>query len=952
MKRNQYLWTSTYVRALLTLLCCGVFFQQTHAAEPKVKGGGGEQKKISARTVYVSPYESVERDLSTAAVSQIGGDRVANLPGENRTNQLGGLVTGLVSIQSNGEPGIEQSDLYIRGLRTFNNKQALVLVDGYYRRDPLTINRNDIESITILKDAAATAMYGLRGANGVILITTKRGRVQPSVVTFDARVGFQSPTRLPEYLGAYEYATLYNEAYMNDGGVTAPYGYDALQGYYAGGDKYKYPNVNWLDEFLKEETITQNYNISTSGGSSRARYYASAGYTSNSGLFNVDKKVNSYNTNAKFDAYMLRGNVDVDVTKSFSISLDIAGKISKWNLPGDGEYGKIFNALCQLPPNAFPIFNEDGSLSGTVQRTNNPYGLLNYSGYSVRTNRSAEATLFLKEKLNFITQGLAVYGSVSFDSYFQQMVKRNKGFLVYEGSIDNERGTKNPSTQQNTNAFSDNYRSFDLQAGLSYDRTFGKHDLAVRAFLNQNTESGNSYVMPHVYKGLIGSVRYNYDRRYLADITFAYQGSEQIRSDKPYTLFPSLSLGWIISNEEFFNDNSFVSFLKIRASSGLTGNDNPIGYYQKSSFFSVLGTAYLFSTNLTGRQGFREQQIAMSNIEAEKSLKNNVGIDSRWFQDKLSVSVDGFCERNYDLITTMSSINNLLGQRGAIKGNVGKVRNAGVEVDAVFTNSHDKLQYSVYGNFSFARNKIIDQQEIENLYAYNNRTGHPLNSSYGLISDGLFFDAEDILNHATQLYGSVQPGDIKYRNLNPQDDNVVDDNDITYIGRGDIPEIIYGFGTQLAYRGFDLNVHFQGVGNVEKKMSGYTYWEFRPDGQGNVMEHHKSRWVYDPDKGIDTRLTASYPRLSLAGNDTNNRKPNSDYWLKNASYLRLKSVEIGYTLPQRVTKSIYLKHLRVYVNAYNLFTCDNIDITDPEASGSSVGYPLQRTFSLGVNIQF
>lgn len=925
------------------------FLMEYGSGSPRLSSrvGGGEE------TIMVSPYHSTDRDLATAAVSSVGGWEMENIPGINRMNQLNGRVTGFLGIQSDGELGFETNAMYIRGLRSISatSREALVLVDGYVRKDASRILPSDIESITILKDAAATALYGLRGANGIVLITTKHGRIQPLTVTVNAGIGFQTPTRLPKYLDSYNYAMLYNEASVNDGGQPK-YDQAALDAYRTHSDPYKYPDVDWMGEFLKKNSMVQRYDVNVRGGTEKVRYYASVGYVTNSGLYNVDKSANTYSTNANYNNWSIRGNVDVDVTKNFLISVDISSIMAKWTYPGayENSSSRILNALTQTPPNAYAIFNEDGSLGGTSQFLNNPYGLLNESGYSLLQTRSNYATLNLDYDMDFITEGLGVYGSVSFDSYFEQQIDRNVGFVVYEGSIDNQRGTKNPATQNNKNNFANNYRSIDTKVGVDYARTFGKNGVSGNLFLNYNEESGNGMIMPHVYKGLFGIFHYDYDRKYIADVTFAYQGSEQIGGNG-YNIFPSIALGWVMSREDFMKDNDVLSFFKIRASCGISGNDSNIGYFQKTSFFQALGNSYLSGESLASRKGFREAQVGLRDIMAEQSHKANFGIDMRMFKDRWSLTVDGFFENNDKLIIAQKEIPSIIGVRGTVKDNIGRMINAGIEVATDYTSKIGSLEYSVFGNFSFARNIVKEMQETDAEFSFNKQVGHPINSYFGIKSDGLFYDMSDIESHPTQMFGPYYPGDIKYIDLSG--DKIVNESDRTYLGFGDVPEIVYGFGVNLKYWGFDLGLLFQGVGNVQKKVSGPVYWEFRPNGNGNVMEHHLTdRWVYDPERGLDTRDTATYPRLSLTGNDGNNRSPNSDFWLKDGSYLRLKNLEIGYTLPDKALRAMRMKSLRVYVSATNLFTWDKIKVVDPEANTTSVVYPLQRTWSLGLNLSF
>lgn len=903
-------------------------------------------------SVVVSPYHSCDADLVTAAVAFIDGDRTVDLPGSNRLNMLNGRVTGFLGIQSNGEFGIESNSMYVRGLRTLSgSQQALVLVDGYVRKDAEKISPYDIESITVLKDAAATALYGLRGANGMILITTKKGQRQPLKVTLNAGVEFKSPTRMPEYLGAYEYAQLYNEAMLNDNPTAIPkYDQTALESYYAGDDPYGYPNVDWFEKFLNKKTIAQRYAINVSGGGNRVKYYASFSYLSNGGMFNIDKTANKYDTNAKYRDYSFRGNTQIDVTKNFVIGVDISSIQSTWNAPGAwaNNTSRILTALANTPVNAYQIFNEDGSLGGTTQFTNNPYGLLNKSGYSIQKTRSNYAILDLNHKLDFISKGLSIFGSFSFDSYFRQEINRNVGFVVYEGSIENERGTKTPVNQVNNNSFDSQYRAMDFKLGLDYTRSFSKNNLSAKAFLNYNKEDGNAWRMPRVYKGLHIILHYDYDRRYIVDATGCYQGSEQIGGNG-YNVFPAVSVGWVASNEAFLKGNSAISFLKLRASYGISGNDGNIGYFQKSSFFKTTGQSYPYGTSWATLGGFKEEQSGMDKIQAERSIKSDIGLDASFFNNIWSINIDGFYEDNNNLIISQA-LPEIAGFRGSLKSNSGRVVNYGTEVSTIVQSKVNDFNYAVYGNFSFARNIIKYMNELDAVYGFNKQTGYPINSSFGLMSDGLFYDQKEIDNHAKQGYGPYQPGDIKYVDLSK--DGVVNEDDRTYLGFGNIPEIVYGFGIDLSYKGFDLNIFFQGVENVQKKLSGNVYWDFRPNGNGNVMPHHLGRWAYYPENGIDTRETATYPRLSLKGNDTNNFKPSSDYWLKDASYLRLKSVELGYTFPEKWMKAIRFKECRLFVTGQNILTFDNIEIVDPEASTSGISYPMQRSVSLGLNVSF
>ncbi|MDQ1297043.1 MAG: TonB-dependent receptor, partial [Bacteroidota bacterium] len=562
-------------------------------------------------------FGRIKKNYVTDAISSISGDDLKDIPGVNRNNVLGGRIPGLTVRQSNGEPGLESSSLYIRGLRTLGGAQQTpyILVDGYWRNDANYLNPHDIESISVLKDAAATAMYGLRGGNGVVLITTKRGKDEEIKVSLDAKYGFQTPTRIPKYLNSYNYANLYNEALRNSGG-TDKYNATTLEAYKNGSDPYNFPDIDWAKEFLKTFSSQQDYNLSLRGGNKSLRYYASAGYVNNTGLYNIDKSANSYNTNEDFELFRLRSNIDVQVTKRLKVSMEIGGRQERKNYPGlmSNSADRIFTVLYQLPPNVFPIFNEDQSLAGNSQYTNNPYGLLNLSGYSIYNVRNTDAAFKVKHDMDYLTRGLSARGSISFDSYFEQTINRNKGFVVYEGSLLNERGVKSPATQQNGSTVGDNQRIFDIQFGFDYDRTFDKHVITGTLIASQTSYAGDGSIMPHYYRGISGRTNYVYNDRYLAQFSFGYQASEQISDNHRYVFFPAVSVGWILSEESFMKEKvPFINFLKIRASHGLTGNDSNIGYFQKLSFFEKSGS-YLIGDNLSSFGGYREGELGNSDI--------------------------------------------------------------------------------------------------------------------------------------------------------------------------------------------------------------------------------------------------------------------------------------------------------------------------------------------------
>lgn len=950
VETNQDGWYSLDVEGKKTVLT----FQKEAYETREVTAGKDEHLNVELKPVSEVHllWGKQQRDFLSASVSTVSGEALKNLPGSNRNNVLGGRLTGLSVQQSNGLPGLENSTLYVRGLNSLSSNSALLVVDGYPRENASYINPEDIESISVLKDAAATAIYGMRGGSGVVQITTKRGKEGPLTIDFNTSYGLQEPTVMPKYLGSYEYAYLYNEASRNDGGTNV-YDTAELDGYQSGDNPYDYPNVNWRNRFLKDAISSQRYSLSAKGGTDRIQYYTSLAYDQNNGIYNVDKSANSYNTNQDFDNYYLRTNVDIQISSKLEAKLDVGIQQKEFNYPGNSSNSTntIISALYDLPPNAHPVFNADSSLAGTSQYTDNPYGLINQSGYSRSTTRAADVIFTLKHSLNELTEGLTARGSVSFDSYFSHDIRRHKGFYVYKGSLENERGENDPAEQVNESNFSGNQRTFDLQLGLDYERTFSSNNLAGRVFVNEYTFSTEGNELPHVYRGFLGRLNYMHDSRYIADFSFAWQGSEQLGDDNRYVFYPALSVGWIMSEESFLNESSAVNFLKLRASHGLTGNDRDIGYFQKQSFFEVIGTSYQFGTNLDSYRGFREGLMGTPGIRPATVRKSNLGIDADFFGSRVSFSGDLFFEKTTDIVTNLNRISGLLGAPSTITSNAGVVENKGFEVSLGYGNyGSSEFQYSVTANMSYAKSKVIDMQERRYPHDYNYRTGHPVGTRFGLEAIGFFYDENDVANSPDQsAFGSTRPGDLKYRDING--DDVIDEDDFARIGKSWMPEVLFGATLNLSYKGIDFSALVEGVTETETFLGNYAFYDFYPGGTGNLMEHHLNRWAYDQDLGIDTRETATYPRLSLQGENTNNKQPNSTFWLRDASYLRIKSIELGYNLPSKVLQSVALKQLRVYTTVYNAFTFSEIEVVDPEVGNGAV-FPIQRMVNFGINLQF
>lgn len=910
-------------------------------------------------------FGTQKRELVTSSVYSIAGDPLKNVPNLNRKNALTGLLPGLTIMQTNGEPGEEGGNMFLRGQRTLGNNNPWVLVDGIQRNMDM-LEPSEIESITILKDAAATAIYGLRGSNGVVLITTKRGAKQKLTIDFDARVAMQTPVKLPKFLDSYNYASLYNEALINDG-KSPFYGQETLQGYLDNKDPYLYPNNDYLNMYLKDHSVQQKYNLSVKGGGDVARYFFAVGYTSNSGIYNVDKKANTYNTNANMDMYSIRSNVDLKVNRNLDIHMNLTGRIQDRIYPGQksSSVSGILSSLYKLPPNLFPerymgeYFIEGTNtmitnpLAGNAQYGNNPYGLLNNSGYSAYKSVEVNSTFWADYKLDFVTRGLKATASLSYDSRYAKNANRSKTFEVYELIDENtvrQHGNPGKMDPQWTPQFYQ--RRLDILAGLEYARTFGKNELSALLKYNYNEyKEVDKNSLPNLNSSLLGRFAYAYDSRYMAEFSFSYSGTEQFPAGNRYGFFPAGSIGWNIANESFIRDNiDFLDVLKLRGSYGLTGSDKGIPYFyymenyaQRTSITTGVNGAAPAAT------AWYKALIANPDITWEKCRKANIGLDAALFHHSLNFSFDIFKERSTDILISSGMIPDMFG--GIIPQlNRGIVENKGLEFSVGYSDKIGEFGYFANFNLAATKNKVINKDEQFWKESYRYTTGHPVGEQFGLIAEGLFQDQEEIDRSPSQsFYGTVRPGDIKYRDLN--NDKKIDSDDITRIGRNQVPSINYGLSLGFSYKNFDLAALFQGTAQSQAMVTGPLTWEFYNNGK--VLEHHLDRWAYykDPYSGqqIDTRSTATYPRLSLS--ETNNNRQNSTYWQKDLSYLRLKTLEFGYSFND-LLKGTFVSKARLYVSGYNLFTWSSLKDTDPEMATNEFEYPIQRVFNVGVNLTF
>ncbi|MBK1440964.1 TonB-dependent receptor [Parapedobacter sp. ISTM3] len=894
----------------------------------------GQQKKVSL----------------TGAISTVGTRELRQSPVANLSNALAGRLPGLITFQPSGEPGRDLSNLYIRGVSTFSNAGPLVVVDGVLGRDFAQLDPNEVESISILKDASATAVYGVRGANGVILVTTRRGVASDRpTISFSSELGYQSPTRLPDYLSSYDYARLYNEALANDF-LPPKYSEQDLEYYRIGADPYLYPNTDWFDVFMRDFTPMSRANLNINGGGDRVRYFVSASALFQNGMYNFND-LNEYNTNAKFNRYNFRSNIDIDLNKNFSVGLDLAGRVENRNYPGKDTW-HIFEILNRIPP-SYPIYNADGSLAGDGLNPDNPMGMIAHSGYRNLYGNFLQGTYRMAHKLDFITEGLSARGAFAFDGAFDYNINASKDYAVYQLREDGGYNQFRNDTELGIGKGYAYDRTVNLEFALDYSRTFGEHQVTGLFLynLNRRVEHDDAYNIPFGYLGYVGRITYAYKNTYFGEVNMGYNGSEQFPKGQRFGFFPSLSMGWVVSNENFMEgQDRFISFLKLRGSYGEVGNDR-FGsrrfLYQQTYGGS---SGYRFGLNQAGYDGFGEGQLANHDITWERAKKANVGIELGLAQDRIFLTADVFQERREDILTTRGTISEILGRSGGDLPpvNIGVVRNRGLDMELTYrTRATDTWNFSVSGNLTFARNKILFMDEEPRQYDYQYRTGKPVGQPFGWVAIGFFQSQEDIDNSPRQTFvsqESLRPGDIKYQDIN--NDGVIDANDQVAIGyNGGVPELMFGLSSRISYKSLDFSFLFQGAGRSSVFLDNFPVWEFR-GGNGKAVRWHLDRWT------PETAETATYPRLFVGDNSNNHRF--GTFWMRKRDYLRLKNVELGYTLASNFIKDLRIQNIRLYANAYNLFTWDQAKITDPELpswSGNN-DYPQQRVINFGITANF
>lgn len=928
--------------------------------------------------VVVVGYGAQKKESVVGAISTLSSKDLLKSPSANISQAIAGKIPGVITSQTSGAPGSDDMQIFIRGRASFaGDNQPLILVDGV-ERSFSQIAPDDIESFNTLKDASATAVYGVRGANGVILITTKRGRDQKPTVSLTANYQIQSPTRKDTYLNSYQSVKLLEEALANDG-LASQYSAAQLEmfrksaaGELTGTDAMLYPNVDWYDTVLRSSAPAQRYNVNVQGGTKRMRYFASAEYYNQQGLFrnfSTDQYNNS--STSSYQRYAFRGNMDFLLTGDLTLSVNFGTRFEERRAPNsnerlDGSYSEVFYELNHTPGWLFPVTYDinhaDGSSTryygGNSQNQNNIVGRLAKAGFSRATNTINETNFIADYKMDWLTKGLSARSMLSFDydAYYQR--KFTAAFATYEYSgmnADNEMTfTQFNSDTELSYAGNDEqtttYKLY-MEFQLNYARRFGKHDVTAMMLYNQNDYRFKADLAKR-YQGLVGRVTYGYDDRYLAEVNCGYNGSENFIEGKRFGFFPSFSAGWRISNEAFMKGTShWLNNLKLRASYGQVGNDvyKVDGVQQRFLYepiWAQLANAYRFGTG-NKVTGIYESQYPNYAVTWERAHKYNAGLEFTLWNGLLSGNLDVFYEKRKDILTPYLTRPQWVGVRMAA-GNLGETKNAGYEIELKHHNRIGKdFTYNAAFTYSHARNEILSKDEPAFKTAYRKQEGHPINQYFGLVAEG-FITSADLANpdFPVSTFGTPKVGDLKYRDMNK--DGFIDERDETFIGYSDIPENTYSLALGCDYKGWGLNVMFQGVSHVSRYYDSEAMFAFVNGGK--VKKHHLQRWNPEVSEA-ENLASAKYPLLHYDSYGNHNQRRNS-FFLKNGSFLRLKNIELSYSLPQAWIKKAAMSECRLYINASNLITWDHLDdLCDPESNGSN-RYPIMKAVNLGVNIKF
>ncbi|MEA4918199.1 TonB-dependent receptor [Proteiniphilum sp.] len=930
--------------------------------------------------VIVTAMGTQRKISSLASISSVTPEEL-QVPTPSVANLLGGRVAGVITMVNSGEPGKNLAEFWVRGIGTFGaNSSALVLIDGL-EGNINSIDPADIESFSVLKDASATAVYGVRGANGVVLITTKRGETNKLSLTARVNYSISQIRRLPKYLRAYDYALLVNEA-KEVRGEDPTYNDIQLNVIRDGLDPDLYPDVSWQDEMIHNLSLKQNYYVSARGGGNVARYFVSLAGSNESAAYKVEKN-NPYASNTGYNTYSLRLNLDINLTKNTSLYFGSEGFISVNNRPGQVNTDFIWQSQASLTPLIFPVHFSNGQLpaAGTDSGMS-PYVLINHTGKTSINHNSSMFTIALNQDLGHITEGLRIKAQgaynrngdftemrFTFPALYRAIGRNSKGELLTREQVARSASDIYGSSQAQ-------WRKFHFESTLNYDRVFNDdhrvgglvyYYLSDQQATNQMTydESANLRAslaqIPKRYMGLSSRLTYGFKDTYLLDLNFGYTGSENFIPGKQFGFFPSIALGWVPTGYKFMQDNyPWINLIKFRGTYGTVGNDRIGG--DRFPYLNRVSEGY---ANVWGASTSVERvgisRVGADNLIWEVAKKANLGIDLAFLNSKLTGTVDIFKDRRDGIFQPRVQVPDFVGLPNMPYGNVGKMESWGTDGNAAYTHIiNNDMDFTVRGNYTFAQNKILNYEKTYDEYPYQDYTGLPDNVWRGLQCLGFFKNEDDIKYSPKQSWGEVKPGDLKYKDING--DGKVDDNDKVPISYKEMyPQLMYGFGGQFRYKDITVGVLFRGTGKVDYYRNNTGYIPFNEGERGNVLVQFNdpsTRWIpkaYVEAHGMDPSLAenpnAQLPRLQY-GNNSNNTQL-SDFWKGDARYLRLQEVTINYNLRNNFLKQIGIGSLDLQLVGNNLYIWDKVKIFDPEQA-HKVGrvYPIPAIYSFQMYVNF
>ena len=910
----------------------------------------------------VVAYGQQKKESVVASIAAIEPEKLKVGTTRSLSNNLAGTVAGVLAVQRSGEPGYDNSTFWIRGISTFQSAggDPLVLVDGI-ERDINNIDPEEIESFSVLKDAAASAVYGVRGANGVILINTKRGEIGKPKVTIKAEFAGTTPVQLPDYIGAADYMQLMDDILVESG--ESPLYTDRIAKTRAGYDPDLYPDVNWIDAISKDWASNQRVTAEVSGGNNVLAYSLVAAFYNEQGILTRDPS-REWDPSIKLQRYNVRSNVDINITKTTKFRVNIGGYLQDRNSTSQ-DISLIWSRAFRALPFSFPTRYSSGEIPAGNE--SNVWAMATQMGYKTTSESKIETLFSLEQDLKFLTKGLRIKGTFSFDRYSSGTVTRSTTPDFYspaqsrneDGTLSLTRTSAGSNTLGHSASGAYGNKRLYLELAVNYDRTFaGKHAVS-GMLLAQRSNYDKGDKLPYRNQGIAGRAAYTFDDRYVAEFNFGYNGSENFAPGQRYGFFPSAAIGWVISEEPFMaRAKRVLSTFKIRASYGQTGNASLSG--RRFAYLSTVTDDYdtlnMYNWGVEaghGLTGMAEGDFGVPDLTWEKVNKANVGLELGFFDGVFDMSIDVFDERRNNIFMERTSVPLTTGLIKAPWQNFGKVKNQGAEVSLNFRKQfRNGFFLGIMGTFTYAHNEILEMDEPKSVIGTNRaRTGHSVNQIFGYEALGLYTE-EDFVNAAEGILnpnlpentlGPVRPGDIKYKDVNG--DGKIDVYDQTAIGGTEDPEIVYGFGLNMAYKNFDFGVLFQGTGRTYRMLSSNIL-----PGQSqqyyNVFSNYKDRWtVENPSQDV------FYPRLTYGANSNNMEA--STWWLKNMSFLRLKNLEIGYSLPRKWAERSFISSARIFVRGTNLLTFSSFKLWDPELDSSDGGkYPLMMSISGGLEFKF